>query len=189
MSKTMTLVPPKLQKLEITLVGDSPLLVNRYHAGEVGGGRNKPEDEYLSCVYHYDDKTYGFPSSGVKNSWLETVNNQVKGITKTYFRGAIFMTEDLFPLTGSEPRHYESMVRTERGQMVKAIKAMFWPWELAVNLNFLPGVITPDQIANIAMWSGITQGLGARSPHFGGTFGVYHVKPPEPTEDTESEEQ
>lgn len=175
--KNIKITDPSVSESVIYLIGKSPLLTSKFVGDQPAGGKVKGDKEFMTKVHYFDKEKgiYGFPSSGVKASMKAVCNTQVKGMSKPYFTGAVFMIEEIARLAGKGPFHYESYVPNRQGQMVKAIKAEFDPWALMVKFAYLDAVITPEQILNLAAWAGVVAGIGSRAPRSSGSYGTFRV--------------
>lgn len=175
-TKNVKLTPVKLEESAICIVGNKQLLVGRY-IPQIGGGSIKPENEWREKLHWFDEKKkiYGFPSSGLKSSWISTTGTYTKATTKVRLRGAIIMLDTIMPMISDPPRRYNSYVRTSQGKMVLSTRGEFYPWRILVRFKYVPSVLSPEMILNIASWAGVVMGLGARSPKCGQTYGTYDV--------------
>ncbi|MCS7311218.1 MAG: hypothetical protein NZ741_13460, partial [Armatimonadetes bacterium] len=90
-TRTITLEPINIQRIELTIVGDSPLLVHKFsekmrkamlekqNKQKTSGREDRnPEEEALQCMYLTEDGRPGFPAIAIKCAMVDAVS-QVKG--------------------------------------------------------------------------------------------------------------
>lgn len=196
---------PKLdiQMMEVTIVGDTPLIV---HAWSVKAKREmlqkqmkvakgakeakSPVDDFESSLYRFDDGGYGFPSVAFKNAAVTAVTS-VSGLTKVAARQAFHMVGEgadvkgafdgtnsrvnLVRIEGPAPRMREDMVRVGMGTADLRYRGEFWPWHAVLLVRFNANVLSPAQILNIINVAGFACGVGEWRPEKDGESGMFHV--------------
>lgn len=196
---------PKLdvQMMEITLIGDAPLIV---HAWSVKAKRQMlakqmkaakgakeakdPRDDFEQSLYRLPNGGYGFPSVAFKAAAVTAVTS-VSGITKVAARQAfhvlgdavdvegafdgVKMRADLVRLEGGEPRMREDMVRVGMGTADLRYRGEFWPWHAKVLVRFNANVLSPAQILNLFNTAGFACGVGEWRSERDGQNGMFHV--------------
>ena len=137
------LPPLNLEIIEITLVGDTPLISHAWSekakremldkqmkAAKPGKEAKNPVEDFQQTLYQIEGGGYGFPSVAFKAAAV-TACTSVAGITKVAARQAfhvvgeqsavrgafngVLMRMDLVRILGSEPEMREDMVRIGQG--------------------------------------------------------------------------
>lgn len=191
-----------LQLMEITLIGDSPLISHAWSKKAKGemlakqlkkakGPREAkdPVKDFEESMYGLDGG-YGFPSIAFKTAAV-TACTSIAGVTKVGARQAfLVLGEDIdiegaFPGTkarvnlvrieGDKPRMREDMVRVGMGTADLRYRAEFWPWHAKVLVKHNAGVLSPEQVLNLFNTAGFAVGIGEWRPERDGDFGRFHV--------------
>lgn len=192
-----------VQIMEITLIGDSPLVV---HAWSVKAKREmldkqmkkakpakdakNPRQDFEQSMYRLPGGGHGFPSVAFKSAAVTAVTS-VSGITKVAARQAfhvlgedvdiagafdgVKMRQNLVRLQGGKPRMREDMVRVGMGTADLRYRAEFWPWTAKIVVRFNGNVLSPEQILNLFNTAGFCCGVGEWRPERDGEFGMFHV--------------
>jgi hypothetical protein len=203
--ETTAIELPKLdvQLMEVTLIGDTPLIV---HAWSVKAKREmlqkqmklpagakvakNPVEDFEQSLYRFEDGGYGFPSVAFKAAAVTAVTS-VSGITKVAARQAFHVIGEgadvkgafdgtnsrmnLVRIEGPAPRMREDMVRVGMGTADLRYRGEFWPWHAKVLVRFNANVLSPSQILNILNVAGFACGIGEWRPERDGECGCFHV--------------
>lgn len=203
--ETTAIELPKLdiQMMEVTLIGDTPLIV---HAWSVKAKREmlqkqmkaakgakepkNPVDDFEQSLYRFEDGGYGFPSVAFKAAAVTAVTS-VSGITKVAARQAFHVIGEgadvkgafdgtnsrvnLVRIEGPAPRMREDMVRVGMGTADLRYRGEFWPWHAKVLVRFNANVLSPSQILNVLNVAGFACGVGEWRPEKDGESGMFHV--------------
>lgn len=195
---------PKLdvQMMEITLIGDSPLIVHAWSSKakkemldkqmkKAKGAKEAkdPRADFKDSLYRLPGG-YGFPSIAFKAAAITAVTS-VSGVTKVAARqvfhvvgesvdidGAfdgVKMRADLIRIEGADPRMREDMVRVGMGAADLRYRGEFWPWHAKVLVRFNVNVLSPAQILNLFNIAGFAVGVGEHRPERNGDNGMFHV--------------
>lgn len=207
------LPPLKIELMEVTLVGDSPLIVHAWshkakkemldkQTGAPKGAREKknPVNDYVSSMYRLSDGGYGFPSVGFKAAAV-TAGTSVSGITKVQARQAFhIMGEDvdiagafegsqsrvnLARIEGGAPQMREDMVRVGMGTADLRYRAEFPTWRTTILVRYNANVLTEAQILNLLNTAGFAVGIGEWRPEKDGQYGMFHVATAKELEETD----
>ncbi|MBZ9984983.1 hypothetical protein LB521_28005 [Mesorhizobium sp. BR-1-1-8] len=199
----ITLPALKIGLMEVTLIGDSPLIVHAWshkakkemldkQTGAAKGAREKknPTADYEASMYRLADGGYGFPSVAFKAAAV-TAGTSVSGITKIQARQAFhIMGEDvdiagafdgsksrvnLARIDGGAPQMREDMVRVGMGTADLRYRAEFPNWHAKVLVRFNANVLTESQILNLLNTAGFAVGVGEWRPEKDGAYGMFHV--------------
>lgn len=165
----------------LEIVGDTPLLVNRY-SDENKSNRIKDREQEFENKLHIIESNgngtvYGFPGSGIKKACVTTCNTHVKGLYKTVLQGGFFITAYLVPIVSPKPPiPFTTVVITTQGKAVEVTRPMFEDWKMSIPVKFLPTVVSLADITNILNWAGTTVGIGSWRPFTNGIYGTFHVE-------------
>jgi len=192
-----------VQMMEVTLIGDAPLIV---HAWSVKAKREMldkqmkkakgakaakdPKEDFQASLYKLPDGGYGFPSVAFKAAAV-TAATSVAGITKVAARQAfhivgedidvdgafdgVKMRQNLVRIEGSEARMREDMVRVGMGTADLRYRGEFWPWYAKVLVRYNANVLSAEQILNLLNTAGFAVGIGEWRSEKDGQAGSFHV--------------
>lgn len=192
-----------LQLMEVTIIGDQPLIVHAWSAkskkemldkqmkrAKSAKEAKSPLADFEASLYRLADGGYGFPSVGFKAAAVTAVTS-VAGITKVAarqafhilgedadipgaFEGAISRT-NLIRVDGSAPRMREDMVRVGMGTADLRYRPEFTDWSAKLLVRYNANVLSPEQILNIINVAGFAVGVGEWRPEKDGMNGLFHV--------------
>jgi hypothetical protein len=193
--KVITIQSVSIERFQITIEGDSPLLCHKFSSTARSAILDKqmgkksqrapkdPEQDFKECIYQAKEGWYGFPASGIKQACVGACRF-VPDLPMTEARGAFFVIsrgldvesgQQLVMLDG-EPEMHESMVRIGRGVADVRFRAQFFPWSMTFDVRYNPNVITDEAIVSLLQLAGFHQGVGDWRPEKNGTFGMFQVK-------------
>ena len=183
----------------IHLVGETPLLVNKFDEkekermlGKQTGAAKKakefrdPDAEFQASLYKMKDKKgniiFGIPAGGIRNCAISACSF-IDGVAKTTARGAFqILTEggDLVPIISKTgPVMDESIVRIGPWSNKVAMtryRGRFDDWELKFRVKYNANIITPEQLLNLFENAGFAIGLCEWRPEKNGSKGMFRVK-------------
>ena len=186
---TVAIELPKMntQLIDITLVGDSPLISHRWSEKakkEILDKQQKkakpkkeakdPEQDFKESLYVHPDGGYGFPAVAFKAAAV-TACTSVSGVTKVAARQAFMVPGELIKIEGSLPRMREDMVRIGMGTADIRYRGEFFPWWCTVSVSFNANVISAEQVAHLFNLAGFGVGVGEWRPERDGQYGRFHV--------------
>ena len=192
-----------LRMSEITIVGDTPLIVHAWSAKAKKEMLDKqmkrpkqaktakdPLKDFEDSLYKLPDGGYGFPSVAFKAA-AATAALSVDGIKKAeVFRAFHVLGEDIdvagaFPGTmmrqnlvrihGSKPRMREDMVRVGMGTADLRYRPEFADWHAKVLVKFNANALSLEQIVNLFNVAGFGVGVGEWRSEKKGQNGLFHV--------------
>lgn len=185
-----------IRTLEITLVGESPLICHRWsekakkemldkQMGTATSGKAKkdPESDFWESLYHMeegqtyphrDGYRYGFPTIGFKNAAVTACTSLGKAITKVSARQAFHVIGELTEVFGT-PRPREDMVRLGGSVADIRFRAEFPTWRVAIQVRYNARLLTDQQIINLFNTAGFAVGCGEWRPEKDGQFGMFRV--------------
>jgi hypothetical protein len=197
------LPPLAIQLMEVTVIGDSPLIVHAWSekakkemlgkqmkAAKQAKEAKDPRADFESSLYRLADGGYGFPSIGFKAAAV-TACTSVAGITKVAARQAFhILGEDvdvvgafegtkarnnLVRVLGPEPTMREDMVRVGMGTADLRYRGEFADWHAKLLVRYNANVLSESQILNIINVAGFAVGVGEWRPEKDGMSGMFHV--------------
>lgn len=197
------LPPLDLRLMEVTIVGDSPLIVHRWDEKQkrqildkemkrpsAGKEAKDPVADFESSLYRLGDGGYGFPSVGFKSAAV-TAGTSVAGLTKVAARQAFhILGEDVdvvgtFPGTkarlnlarigGGAPSMREDTVTVNMGSATMRYRGEFSDWHAKLLVKFNANVMSEAQILNLLNVAGFAVGVGEWRPERDGMNGMFHV--------------
>lgn len=183
----ITLPRLNIQRMQITLAGDSPLICHAWShkakqqmldkqmkKAKQAKEAKDPERDFLDSLYPHPDGGYGFPAVAFKAAAVDSCS-YIEGVTKVEARGA-FHTEggDLVRIDGT-PSPREDMVRIAMGTADIRYRGEFRTWRATIGLRFNASVLSAEQIVNLFNTAGFAIGVGEWRPQRDGSFGMFHV--------------
>lgn len=180
------LPPVQLRQLEITLVGDSPLICHAWSKkakqemldkqmkkAKQAKAAKDPERDYKESLYEHPDGGFGFPAVAFKAAAVDACSH-IANITKVEARGAFHINGDMVKIDG-KPNPREDMVKIGMGVADIRYRGEFRKWKCTFNLRYNTNVISPEQILNLFNTAGFAIGIGEWRPQRDGSFGMFHV--------------
>ncbi|MDR3473332.1 MAG: hypothetical protein P4M09_16860 [Devosia sp.] len=189
--------------MEVTLIGDSPLIIHAWSAKakremldkqmKKARSAKEPKDpraDFEASMYRLADGGYGFPSVAFKNAAV-TAGTSVAGLTKIQARQAFhILGEDadiagafegsksrinLVRIEGGAPAMREDMVRVGMGTADLRYRPEFAEWHALVLVRYNTNVLSESQILNLLNVAGFAVGVGEWRPEKDGQYGLFHV--------------
>jgi hypothetical protein len=204
-SETTTIELPSLalETIDVTLVGDTPLIVHAWSAKAKKEMLDKqmkkatkakeakdPTQDFRDSLYTLEDGGHGFPSVAFKAAAITAVTS-VSGITKVAARQAFQVVGemaiikgamdgcvtrmDLCRIQGSVATMREDMVRVGMGTADIRYRGEYWPWFTTVRVRHNPTVLSAEQILNLFNIAGFGVGVGEWRMEKDGQNGLFHV--------------
>jgi hypothetical protein len=197
------LPPLNLSVMEVTIIGDTPLIVHAWsqkakkemldkQMKKAKGAREAkdPQADFEASMYRLADGGYGFPSVAFKNSAV-TAGTSVAGLTKIAARQAFhILGEDaevlgafegsksrmnLARIEGPAPTMREDMVKVGMGTADLRYRPEFPDWWAKILVRFNGNVLSESQILNLLNTAGFAVGVGEWRPEKDGMNGMFHV--------------
>lgn len=189
--------------MEVTLIGDSPLIVHAWStkakrlmldkqtkAAKGAREAKDPREDFESSMYRLADHGHGFPSVAFKTAAV-TAATSVAGITKIAARQAFYVVgEDadiagafagsvsrvnLVRIEGGEPQLREDIVRVGMGTADLRYRAEYVDWHARILVKYNANVLSEAQIMNLLNTAGFAVGIGEWRPERDGDYGRFHV--------------
>ncbi|MCW5615844.1 MAG: hypothetical protein KIT32_12045 [Rhodocyclaceae bacterium] len=189
LDSNLTIELPKLnlQRMEIMLVGDSPLITHKWSEkakkemldkqmkkAKTAKEAKDPERDFQESLYEHPDGGYGFPVIGFKAAAV-TACTSVANITKVMARQSFHIDGELAKIIGPAPRKREDMVRIGMGTADIRYRGEFWPWATRLMVIHNANVMSAEQIVNLLNTAGFGVGVGEWRPEKDGQYGRFHV--------------
>lgn len=176
-----------VQTMEVTVVGDSPLVCHAWSAkakrqmldkqmkkAKQAKEAKDPLADYRDSLYPLPDGSgYGFPAVAFKAAAVDACSH-IEGVTKVEARGAFHILGELVPIDGT-PTMREDMVRIAMGTADIRYRGEFREWRATFCLRFNANVLSPAQIVNLFNTAGFAIGVGEYRPEKNGSWGMFHV--------------
>jgi len=175
-----------LQRVSITLIGDSPLICNQWSKKAIGAMLDKqmkrakeakaakdPKQDYANSLYPHPDGGYGFPMVAFKSAAVDACSH-VDGLTKVEARGAFHLQGELACIQG-EPSMREDMVRIAMGTADIRYRGEFEKWSTTLEAVVNVGVLSIEQLVGLFEVAGFAIGVGEWRPQRDGSYGRFHV--------------
>lgn len=193
----------EVQMMEVTVVGDTPLIVHAWSAkakremlekqmkkAKAAKEAKDPRKDFEESMYRLPDGGYGFPSVGFKSA-AATAALTTDGIKKAHALRAFHvvgedidvegafegtkMRQNLVRIEGSPPAMREDLVRVGMGTADLRYRAEFFPWHARVLIRYQARLLSPEQILNLINLAGFSVGIGEWRPEREGQSGMFHV--------------
>jgi hypothetical protein len=190
MTKKETVIElPKMdiQTMEITLVGDSPLICHKWSdkakkmmldkqlkKAKTAKAAKDPEQDFKDSLYPHPDGGYGFPVVAFKAAAVNACSH-VDGVTKVAARGAFHINGEMAKIEGSDPEPREDMVRIAMGTADIRYRGQFVEWRTTLEVRYNVNVLSAEQIVNLFNVAGFGIGVGEWRPQKNGSYGMFHV--------------
>lgn len=194
-----------VKRFQITLVGDSPLIVHRFdekskkqifdkqtQKAKSGKEPKIPMRDFIESLYWLSGKPkeyteeafeqaikegakFGFPAVAFKSSAVSA--GYRAGVTKDKVTSnGAFHIEDAFVEINGIPQMREDITRVSNGQPDIRYRGEFKDWEATFAVKYNASVFSAEQIINLFNLGGFVCGIGEWRPEKGGSYGMYHVK-------------
>jgi len=199
----IVLPPLDTRLMEVTVIGDSPLIVHAWSAKakkemlskqmKTARGSKEaknPRADFESAMYYLADGGYGFPSVAFKAAAV-TAGTSVAGVTKIAARQAFHVLgEDvdvkgafegsstrlnLVRIEGAPPTMREDMVRVGMGTADLRYRPEFTTWFARLLVRYNANVLSESQILNLLNTAGFAVGVGEWRAEKDGQSGMFHV--------------
>lgn len=184
--KIIELPEIRIETVQIRLIGDSPLISNKWSEKAKKQMRDKqqkkaqtkrtakdPDKDFKDSLYELSKGKYGFPSVAFKAAAVNACS-QVEGVTKVNARAAFHVEGEIVEIEG-KPTMREDMVRIAMGTTDIRYRGEFKKWACNLSMRYNADVLSADQIVHIFNVAGFGVGVGDWRPQRNGSFGMFHV--------------
>lgn len=176
-----------LSTFKLTLIGDSPLICNRFSEkakkqmldkqmkkAKQARAAKDPEADYRGSLYPLGRNKFGFPVVAFKSAMVDACSH-AEGITKVEARGAFHINGELVEIKG-RPTMREDTVKIAMGTTDLRYRGEFKEWSTTLEIRYNKNVLSMEQIVNLANIGGFAIGVGEWRPQKDGSYGMFHVK-------------
>ena len=185
MQEVVRLKPPKIDTVNIELVGTSSLITNKWSekakkmmkdkqskAATGPKAARRPKKEFEDSIYRTEDGAPGIPSVAFKASAVRA--GTYSDMKMTFLRGAFHVMGELVEIDG-EPTMREDMVRLMGKTSDFRYRAEFKEWRAVVPVQMNASVLSLEQLANLFVLAGFAVGVGEWRPERNGQHGRFEV--------------
>ncbi len=183
---SISLPPMNVAVLQLTLIGDSPLICHAWSTKakkqmldkqmkRAKGAKDAkdPEKDFEESLYPHPDGGYGFPTIAFKAAAVSAARF-TDGLKMTLLRGAFHLPGELAKIEG-EPTPREDMVRVGMGTADIRYRGEFKEWRATLTIRHNKAAISAEQIAHLFNTGGFGVGVGEWRPERDGQYGMFHV--------------
>jgi len=176
-----------IQRAEIQIIGDSPLIVHAWShkaiemmldkqmkKAKTAKAAKDPDQDYHDCFYYTADGKFGFPSIAFKAAAVSAGGRFSDGLKMTELRGSFFIDGEMVEITG-DPSKRRDMVRVGMGTADVRFRPEFKEWSAVLPIKYNADKISIEQIVNLFNLAGFGVGVGEWRPEKDGQFGMFHV--------------
>ena len=196
---TIELPRLNVQRMDVRLVGDSPLIVHAWSEKAKSMMRDKqqkkaapkkeakdPWADFCDSMYWLTDKPevptesdieaaeFGFPVVAFKAAAVDACSH-VEGVTKVQARGTFHIIGEYARIEAAPPSMREDMVRVGMGTADIRYRGEFNPWAVTLPIRYNANVLSAEQIVNLFNTAGFAIGVGEWRPSKDGSYGMFHV--------------
>lgn len=202
-TRSMDIPAMKMERMTVTLIGESPLIVHRFaqkaktemldkqrKKAKAGREAKDPLADFNESQYRLADGTHGFPVIAFKAAAV-TACTSISGMTKVAARQAFMVTgeqvsvagafegslssTELVPIYGPPPNIREDMVRVGMGTADLRYRAEYWPYAIELTVVFNTGALSAEQVLNLFNVAGFGVGVGEWRPERDGQNGRFRI--------------
>ena len=204
--KEVTLQPIKIKEVEITIIGNTPLIVNNFNEKskrQILESQMKlpkkekeirnPIEDGMRALYWLTpmpeeftqeafDKAlkegarFGFPAKGIKASIVSGAYRNKMTPDKVSLQGAFLIPEELIEIKYRELIIREDYVRIAHGGTDVRFRPEFKDWSMTFKMRYNENNYSLEQLLNFINLGGFSCGLGEMRIEKGDNFGSYSVK-------------
>lgn len=198
------LQPINLGEATITIVGDTPLIVNCFDEktkrqmleaqmkkATKGKDPKNPVEDFMRSLHWItkmpeeyteeafekavkDGAKFGFPAVGIKASIVSSAYRGKLTKDKVSVNGSFHIIGELIEIQGT-PTMREDMVRVANGMPDIRYRGEFKEWKMTFTIRYNKNVYSLEQLINFVNLGGFACGIGEHRTEKGGQNGSYHV--------------
>ena len=185
MGQVITLNPPRVETVQIEVVGTASLICHRWSekakkqmldkqtkAARTAKTAKDPKKDFEESLYAHPDGGYGFPSVAFKAAAVRA--GTYSDMKMTFLRGAFHVSGELVKISG-EPSMREDMVRLPSRVADIRHRGEFKEWSATVPLQVNTSALSVEQLANLFVIAGFAVGVGEWRPERNGQYGRFEV--------------
>jgi len=182
----------KIRKVEIPIVGISPLLVHKFsekitkemEAKQQGKAKSAkhtiriPEEECEAAKHLSEDGWDGFPVGGFKKCLVRGA--KAVGMVMTDVRAGVFIEPDCVKKNLVKINRKSNLrtdpVRVGNGSADIRYRPEYQEWNAILTITFNEGLVSINQVFQMVYAGGYGTGIGDWRPEKGGNFGRFTLK-------------
>jgi hypothetical protein len=197
--QAVKLAPLNIGVMEITVVGDSPLIVHKFSEkakeqmldkqmkkASPGKEAKDPWRDFVESMYWLDGMPakptekdveagrFGFPAVAFKAAAV-TACTSIGDMTKVAARQAFHVESEFVEIISAAPSMREDVCRVGMGTADLRYRGEFMPWSAKLTVKFNANLMSAEQIINLFETAGFAVGIGEWRPERDGQFGRFHV--------------
>ncbi len=185
MGEVIVLSPPKVETVNVEVIGTSPLICRNWSQTQKdlmlakqtkrackAREAKKPERDYEESLYRHPQGGYGFPAVAFKAAAVRA--GTYADMKMTFLRGAFHVSGEMVKLNG-EPSMREDMVRLQGKVADIRYRGQFAEWSAVVPIQVNLSVLSIEQLANLLVIAGFAVGVGEWRPEKNGQYGRFDV--------------
>jgi hypothetical protein len=185
MGEVIVLSPPKVETVNVEVIGTSPLICRNWSQTQKdlmlakqtkrackAREAKKPERDYEESLYRHPQGGYGFPAVAFKAAAVRA--GTYAEMKMTFLRGAFHVSGEMVKLNG-EPSMREDMVRLQGKVADIRYRGQFAEWSAVVPIQVNVSVLSIEQLANLLVIAGFAVGVGEWRPEKNGQYGRFNV--------------
>lgn len=185
---TIELPPLDIRTVQLTVVGDSPLIMNKWSEKAKQAMRDAqtkqaraqreakdPHQCYLDSIHRCADGRPGMPGVCFKAAAVRSAKG-MPGMSMTDARQWFHVVEDMVPVEGDHQMR-EDMVRNANGVADIRYRAEFPAWRATFTVRYNASMVSAAQVVQLFNIAGFGNGIGEWRPqkHPTGSYGLFHV--------------
>lgn len=198
MSEALTIRPLQIDRMQIEVVGRTPLIVHNWDekarrslSGEepkMQAKKRPPryesrEHDFETSRYRLSDGSDGFPAVAFKAAIADAFRFfEGSGIKKVNLKQSVFIRgegpQQLVRIVGT-PEIREDVVRVGMVQTDLRWRAQYWPWSVMLDVEYMPGMVSPETLVNLinaAGFGGVGEWRPSAPKSATGSYGMFEVK-------------
>jgi len=185
MGEVIVLSPPKVETVNVEVIGTSPLICRNWSQTQKdlmlakqtkrackAREAKKPERDYEESLYRHPQGGYGFPAVAFKAAAVRA--GTYAEMKMTFLRGAFHVSGEMVKLNG-QPSMREDMVRLQGKVADIRYRGQFAEWSAVVPIQVNVSVLSIEQLANLLVIAGFAVGVGEWRPEKNGQYGRFDV--------------
>jgi hypothetical protein len=184
-NESISIRPPKIEVAEFTVIGDTPMVQNKFSnkvkeemrlKQELGSvsKKNKSktaknfQENYENAIHRSEEGWCGIPAPAFRSAMIRACS--LAGFVMVTARMSIFIEPDgidaedgtpLVKITKGEPIYHESAVRIAMGTVDLRARPMWKPgWEAKLKVRYDADQFSLIDVANLLLRAGMQVGIG-----------------------------
>jgi|TARA_Y100000310_G_scaffold72747_1_gene68844 hypothetical protein len=143
--------------------------------------KRDPDQEYKESLYVFGKDTIGVPAIMFKKAMTNAC--RLTDLPMTHAKQMIFVLgtdpdePEFCEVYNTAPQIHEAIVPAGNGKGATLSYRACFPgdWRIDVGLQFIPNVISTEQVLNLLNLAGFSVGIGCQRPERGGQYGRFSI--------------